>query len=206
VDYPNRIARLFTPPFDRSRENPGYIKGYPPGVRENGGQYTHGATWSVFAWAELGDGDRAGALFDLLNPIHHGATAAAAQRYKVEPYVVAADVYSSDPHVGRGGWTWYTGSGAWLYRAGLEAVLGFGLHGRRLRMDPCIPKRWPGFRIEYRHRGPSDRITHYEISVENPRHVCRGVALAELDGTKVAGESIDLVDDGNTHSLRIVLG
>jgi cyclic beta-1,2-glucan synthetase len=206
VDHDHRIARLFTPPFDRGRENPGYIKGYPPGVRENGGQYTHGAVWSIFAWAGLGDGDRAGALFDLLNPIRHADSPAAVERYKVEPYVACADVYSVAPHVGRGGWTWYTGSAGWLYRAGLEAVLGFQLRGDRLRVEPCIPKDWPGFRLSYRHRG-EQHLTCYEIEVENPHRVCRGVARLELDGQTLAAEKdVPLADDGGTHRLRVVLG
>ena len=206
VDHPNQIARLFTPPFDHSKQNPGYIKGYPPGVRENGGQYTHGATWSIFAWAKLGDGDRAGALFDLLNPIRHSETAEAVQRYMVEPYVACADVYSETPHVGRGGWTWYTGSAAWLYRGGLEAVLGFHRQGDKLRIDPCIPREWPGFQLTYRHRG-AQHVSCYEVSVENPGKVCRGVKEIELDGqTMAAGDAVDLVDDGLTHKLRIVLG
>ena len=206
IDHPNAIARLFTPPFDHGKENPGYIKGYPPGVRENGGQYTHGAIWSIFAWAGLGDGDRAGALFDLLNPIHHSVDAAAVERYKVEPYVACADVYSVAPHVGRGGWTWYTGSAAWLYRAGLEAVLGFQLQGDSLRIDPCIPKDWPGFQLSYQHRG-KQHITRYEIGVENPGGVCRGVARIEMDGqTMDVAAAVTLPDDGRTHQMRITLG
>ncbi|KQZ79291.1 glycosyl transferase family 36 [Rhodanobacter sp. Root561] len=203
VDHPHQLARLFTPPFDQDgKEDPGYIKGYPPGVRENGGQYTHGATWSVFAWAGLGDGDRAGDQFRLLNPINHGSSAEAIARYKVEPYVVCADVYSVTPHIGRGGWTWYTGSAAWLYRAGLEAVLGFHLRGDRLRIAPCIPKAWDGFRISYRHRG-----TIHEIEVRNPEHVCRGVLQVEMDGqTLDAAEPIALATDGTVHRLCITLG
>jgi cellobiose phosphorylase len=207
VDHQHRIARLFTPPFDHSTENPGYIKGYPPGVRENGGQYTHGATWSIFAWAQLGDGDRAGAMFDLLNPIHHSDSAETVARYKVEPYAACADVYSVAPHIGRGGWTWYTGSAAWLYRAGLEAVLGFQLRGDQLRIDPCIPKHWPGFQLTYQRRGRRHVITRYEITVENPDHVCHGVTRVELDGKALtATDAIALADDGQTHSLRVVLG
>ncbi|MHB1059148.1 MAG: GH36-type glycosyl hydrolase domain-containing protein [Rhodanobacter sp.] len=206
VDHPNGIARLFTPPFDHAEENPGYIKGYPPGVRENGGQYTHGATWSVFAWAGLGDGERGAELFNMLNPINHGDSAAKIERYKVEPYVACADVYSVAPHVGRGGWTWYTGSAGWLYRAGLEAVLGFHKQSDRLRIDPCIPRDWPGFRIAYRHRG-KQHVTLYEIDVQNPNHVCGGVTRIELDGqTLTASDALPLVDDGKTHQLRVVLG
>lgn len=206
VDHPHQLARLFTPPFDSGRQHPGYIKGYPPGVRENGGQYTHGAIWSVFAWAGLGDGERVGELLGLLNPIHHSASAEALQRYKVEPYVACADVYSVAPHIGRGGWTWYSGSAAWLYRAGLEALLGFQLRGNRLRIDPCIPRDWPGFELTYRHRG-KQQVSCYEVSVENPLGVCRGVARVEMDGqTLEAAEAVMLVEDGGTHRLRIVLG
>ena len=212
VDRAHGIAKLFTPPFDGSdahadEHNPGYISGYPPGVRENGGQYTHGATWSIFAWAGLGDGDRAGALFDLLNPIRHSDSPAAVERYKVEPYVVSADVYSQPPYVGRGGWTWYSGSAAWLYRAGLEALLGFHLRGDSLRIEPCIPRHWPGFELTYRHRGKRHPVTRYEIKVENPERVCRGVVGVELDGQPLAADQpVALVDDGATHRLRIVLG
>jgi cellobiose phosphorylase len=206
VDRTHRIARLFTPPFDHSAQNPGYIKGYPPGVRENGGQYTHGATWSIFAWAKLGDGDRAAGLFDLLNPVHHSDSAEAVARYKVEPYVVAADVYSVTPHVGRGGWTWYTGSAAWLYRAGLEAVLGFHLQGDQLRIDPCIPRDWPGFQIVYRYRG-RQHVSRYEITVKNPARVCRDVTHIELDGRTLAIDApVKLLDDGQAHKLHITLG
>ena len=206
VDHENQVARLFTPPFDQDgKEDPGYIKGYPPGVRENGGQYTHGAIWSVFAWVGLGDGDRAGEMFDLLNPIDHSDSPEAVARYKVEPYVACADVYSVAPHVGRGGWTWYTGSAAWLYRAGLEAVLGFHLQGDHLRVDPCVPKTWPGFQITYRHG--AQRATCYEISVENPDKVCSGVKRIELDGqTLGVDEPVALVDDGKTHQLCVTLG
>ncbi len=174
-------------------------------MRENGGQYTHGAIWSIFAWVGLGDGDRAGALFDLLNPIHHSDSAEAVARYKVEPYVACADVYSVAPHIGRGGWTWYTGSAAWLYRAGLEAVLGFRLQGDRLRVTPCLPKSWPGFHVTYRHG--AKRATRYEISVENPDRVCARVKSIQLDGhTLDSTASIALIDDGQIHHLRITLG
>ena len=136
------MALLFAPPFDKTPHDPGYIKGYPPGVRENGGQYTHAATWSVMAFAALGEGDKAAELFSLLNPINHSRTRADAYRYKVEPYVVCADIYSTAPHVGRGGWTWYTGSAGWLQRAGVESLLGLRLRGAFLSVDPCIPKAW----------------------------------------------------------------
>ena len=141
----DQVALLFTPPFDKTTLDPGYIKGYPPGIRENGGQYTHAALWSVLAFAMLGEGDKAAALFSLLNPINHARTRAEVHRYKVEPYVIAADVYAAKPHVGRGGWTWYTGSAGWMQRAGVESILGLRLRGDALELDPCIPKSWPGF-------------------------------------------------------------
>jgi cyclic beta-1,2-glucan synthetase len=205
----DKIALLFTPPFDRTPLDPGYIKGYPPGIRENGGQYTHGAVWSIFAFARLGQGDNAGELFSILNPIHHSATPDALARYKVEPYVACADVYSVAPHVGRGGWTWYTGSASWLYRAGIEAVLGFRKHGDTLHLEPCIPKAWPGYELVFRHRGAHGQVTKYEIAVENPHGVCRGIVLAELDGAELTDRGaggIALVDDGAIHRARVVLG
>ena len=196
------LILLFTPPFDRIPQDPGYIKGYLPGVRENGGQYTHAAIWSVLAFAALGDGDKAGELFALLNPINHASTRAGIHRYKVEPYVVAGDVYAEPPHVGRGGWTWYTGSAGWMYRAGIEWILGFRLRGARLYLDPCIPRAWRGFRLDFRYHS-----ARYEISVENPHGVTRGVASVELDGAIVDGSAgISLADDKSSHSIRVVLG
>jgi len=197
------VALLFAPPFDRTPRDPGYIKGYPPGIRENGGQYTHAAAWSAMAFAALGDGDRASELFSILNPINRTSTRADVQRYKVEPYAVAADVYSVAPHVGRGGWTWYTGSAGWLYRVGIEAILGARLRGAFLLIDPCIPKAWPQFEIVFRHRS-----ARYEITVENPRGVSRGVSYAELDGKALpqGATRIPLADDGQTHSVSVILG
>jgi len=197
------LVLLFTPPFDKTTLEPGYIKGYPPGIRENGGQYTHAAIWSVIAFAMLGDGDKAGELFALMNPINHAGDDEAARRYAVEPYVVAADVYSEPPHVGRGGWTWYTGSAGWMYRAGIEWILGFQVQGTSLLLDPCIPKAWPCFDISFRYR-----TTRYEIHVENPGGVSRGISHADLDGVALQGAEarVDLTDDGKTHRLRVTLG
>ncbi|MEO6137740.1 MAG: glycosyl transferase family 36 [Luteimonas sp.] len=197
------VALLFTPPFDHPEQDPGYIAAYPPGVRENGGQYTHGAIWSIFAHAMQGQGDKAGALFELINPLRHADTGHALERYKVEPYVACADVYSVDPHVGRGGWTWYTGSAAWLYRAGLEAMLGFRLQGTKLLMDPCIPGHWPAFTIRYRHGNSS-----YVIEVRNPAGVQRGIHAASLDGAALATSPcvVPLQDDGQEHLVIIELG
>ncbi|HEX2784917.1 MAG TPA: glucoamylase family protein [Ilumatobacteraceae bacterium] len=197
------LVLLFTPPFDHSDVDPGYIKGYLPGIRENGGQYTHGAIWSVLAFAALGDGDKAGELFAILNPINHASTRAGVHRYKVEPYVMAADVYSEQPHVGRGGWTWYTGSAGWMYQAGVEWILGFRLRGTTLVLDPCIPRAWRGFEITFRYH-----TAKYEIVVENPHGVSRGLVSAELDDQALAGDcaTIPLANDGVTHHVRIVLG
>ncbi len=197
------LVLLFTPPFDHTPHDPGYIKGYPPGVRENGGQYTHAATWAVIAQAILGHGARATELFSLLNPINHTSSRADVQRYKVEPYVVAADVYSVAPHTGRGGWTWYTGSASWMYRAGLEWILGFRVRAGKLLLIPNIPADWPGFEIMFRHAS-----ARYEILVENPHRVGHGVERIELDGIRLAtGEDhIELVDDGRTHKVRVTLG
>jgi cyclic beta-1,2-glucan synthetase len=196
------LVLLFTPPFDKASPDPGYIKGYLPGVRENGGQYTHAAIWSVLAFAALGDGDTAGELFSLLNPIHHASTRSGVYRYKVEPYVIAGDVYSEPPHAGRGGWTWYTGSAGWMYRAGVEWILGFRLRGAVLQLDPCIPRTWRSFEIKFRYHS-----AQYEITVENPHGVARGVSFAELDGARLSGgDHIRLADDGTTHRVRVVLG
>ena len=197
------LALLFTPPFDKTPLEPGYIKGYPAGVRENGGQYSHAAIWSVLAFALQGDGDRATQLFAMLNPINHANTRAEIQRYKVEPYVIAADIYSVAPHVGRGGWTWYTGSAAWMYRVGIESILGLRLDGGDLLLNPCIPKNWPGFEMVFRHGG-----ARYEISVENPSSVNRGVVQATVDGQAIATKPvrIKLGADVGTKRVRLILG
>jgi cyclic beta-1,2-glucan synthetase len=197
------LILLFTPPFDRTPLDPGYIKGYPPGIRENGGQYTHAAIWCVMAFAALGDGDKANELFSILNPINRASTRAGVHRYKVEPYVMAADVYAEDPHVGRGGWTWYTGSAGWMYRAGIEWLLGFRLRGAVLHLDPCIPRAWRGFEITFRYHA-----SRYTITVENPRGVTRGIATMEVDGIPLpsGSASLPLTDDGASRRVRVLLG
>ena len=203
VNRSGGLLQLFTPAFDHSAHDPGYIKAYPPGLRENGGQYTHAATWSVLAFALLGDGDRASELFSLLNPINHSSTRAGIHRYKVEPYVVCADVYSAPPHVGRGGWTWYTGSAGWMYRTGVEGILGVHVRGAVLMLDPCIPRAWSGFEFTYKHGS-----SRYRISVKNPRGVSRGISQASMDGVNLpAGVcEISLIDDGRYHYGQITLG
>ena len=197
------LALLFAPPFDKTPLDPGYIKGYPPGIRENGGQYTHAALWSVMAFAALGQGDKAAGLFSLLNPINHARTRADVYRYKVEPYVVAADVYARAPHVGRGGWTWYTGSAGWMQRAGVESILGLRLQGEVLHLDPCIPPAWAGFEIMLR-RGSA----RYEIRVDNQGGTGRGVAFAAIDGEALLERPLRLrlTDDGAKHRLQVRLG
>jgi cyclic beta-1,2-glucan synthetase len=199
----DKLALLFAPPFDKTPLDPGYIKGYPPGIRENGGQYTHAALWSVIAFATLGEGDKAARLFSLLNPVNHARTRADVHRYKVEPYVVAADVYAKPPHVGRGGWTWYTGSAGWMQRAGVESILGLRLQGDVLHLNPCIPKAWAGFEISLRHGS-----ARYEIRVENPDGVERGIAFGAIDEKVVMERPLcfRLADDGATHRLQVRLG
>jgi cyclic beta-1,2-glucan synthetase len=198
-----QVAVLLTPPFDRSRQEPGYIKGYPPGVRENGGQYTHAAAWLVMALAKLGSGDEAAELFHMLNPVNHTRTAAGAARYRGEPYVAAGDVTAHPEHAGRVGWTWYTGSAGWLYRAGLESILGLRRHGETFELDPCIPSSWTGYEISWR---PGAGATRYQIAVTNPEGRCRGIATAALDGREVDARAIPLADDGRVHEVRVVMG
>jgi cyclic beta-1,2-glucan synthetase len=192
---------LLNPPFDRSAQDPGYIKAYPPGVRENGGQYTHAAVWIVMALARLGSGDEAAEFFHMLNPINHSRTPADAARYKVEPYVMAGDVYARAPHDGRGGWSWYTGSAGWMYRAGLESILGLRRRGNSFAIDPCIPSAWPEYSIVWTFLG-----SRYEITVSNPSRRCRGIATATLDGAPIDAAAIPLIDDGRTHAVHVLLG
>jgi cyclic beta-1,2-glucan synthetase len=197
------LAMLFAPPFDRAAADPGYIKGYPPGVRENGGQYTHAALWSVIAFALLGEGDKAGGLLSMLNPINHSSSRPEAHRYKLEPYVVAADIYSQPPHIGRGGWSWYTGAAGWMYQAGVEHVLGLRIAGEFLHLDPCIPKHWPSYEMTLKRDSSC-----YEITVENPDGVSKGIAYAEYDGIAMPGNPLRILfkDDGSIHTIKVTLG
>jgi cyclic beta-1,2-glucan synthetase len=200
------LVKLFTPPFDKSHLDPGYIKGYVPGVRENGGQYTHAAIWTMMAYATLGDGDKAGELYALLNPINHAATRAGLHKYKVEPYVVAADIYGLWPHIGRGGWTWYTGSSSWMYRAAIESILGFELKGTNLSLKPAIPKEWNDFKIIYRRPGKNHEETTYEIHVVNNHEgkVTNNTKVS-LNGKDLPALVIPLVDDGKKHLVEVRL-
>ena len=197
----DRMILLLTPPFDHTDHDPGYIKGYLPGVRENGAQYTHAALWTIFAAAGVGDGDLAFHLYDLLNPLTHARTTEDAVRYNVEPYVIAADVYDAPGHVGRGGWTWYTGSASWSYRAALEALLGFTKRGDALTIVPCIPTTWSGYQLHYRHGAAT-----YDVSVENPGGVSTGVVSVTVDGEIASDGIISLRDDGRVHAVRVLMG
>jgi cellobiose phosphorylase len=192
------LIQLFDPPFDKSPLNPGYIKGYIPGVRENGGQYTHGAIWTAMAYALVGESERAWELFALLNPINHGGTPRQIATYKVEPYVVAADVYALAPHTGRGGWTWYTGSAGWMYRLLIETLLGVNLKGDQLRLTPRLPKAWTTFKIHYRYRR-----TVYHITITRLAAGSADTNLLSLDGQEVSGITIPLRDDRHEHAVEM---
>ncbi len=196
-----RLLMLLTPPFDATPKDPGYIKGYLPGVRENGAQYTHAALWAVLATALAGDADRALELYQMINPLTHTRTAEEVATYQVEPYVVAADVYTAEGHLGRGGWTWYTGSASWMYRIGLETILGFVKRGDTLHVEPRVPAAWPEFTIEYRHGA-----SVYTILVRRDGGPEHGAGRVTLDGRTLAQPGIPLVDDGAAHAVVVVLG
>jgi cellobiose phosphorylase len=191
------LIQLLDPPFDKSALNPGYIKGYVPGVRENGGQYTHGALWATMAFAALGDRERAWELFRMINPVNHARSPEDINRYKVEPYVVAADVYAVSPHIGRGGWTWYTGSAGWMYRLIVESLLGLRLEGNRLRFVPCLPPDWKTFNVHYRFRE-----TTYHITVRQSGAETKTMSVT-VDGVHRADHAIPLVDDRREHSAEV---
>ena len=193
----DRLVRLLDPPFDASDLDPGYIKGYVPGVRENGGQYTHAAIWAAMAFAELGDAERAWEVWRLINPLAHGASPAAIETYKVEPYVVAADVYAVAPHVGRGGWTWYTGSAAWMYRLVVESLLGLRLEKDRLRIAPCLPGDWNAFTVHYRF---GETVYHIVVHQTPP---ASGAERMSVDGRDEAGGAVPLVDDRAEHRVEV---
>jgi cellobiose phosphorylase len=193
-----RVIQLLDPPFDKSALEPGYIKGYVSGMRENGGQYTHGAIWTIMAFAVMGDVPRAWELFDLISPIRHSETTDGVKRYKVEPYVVAADVYSLSPHTGRGGWTWYTGSAVWFYRLITETFLGLILEVDRIRFEPRVPTHWKSFQIQYRYRE-----TYYHITLTSTSGIWTGKRRVVIDGVAQAGEWIPLNDDHRRHKVEV---
>ena len=196
-----QLIQLLDPPFDKSELEPGYIKGYVPGVRENGGQYTHAAIWTTMAFAMMGDRERAWECFAMLNPIHHGSTADAIERYKVEPYVMCADIYGAPPHTGRGGWTWYTGAAGWMYRLTVETLLGLQLEVDHLRIAPCVPAHWGAYKIHYRYRD-----TVYHITVRGAGEPSGQAARVTVDGVEQHDARIPLVDDRQAHHVEVVLG
>jgi cyclic beta-1,2-glucan synthetase len=214
VQEEDALILLFTPPFDRMVRDPGYIRGYVPGIRENGGQYTHAAIWAVWAFAALaGDGntdgetggdnggDKVWRLFNLINPIRHADQPEKMLKYKVEPYVIAADVYGRPPHTGRGGWTWYTGSSGWMYSLGIEAILGLHKRGDRLLLDPCIPTSWESYQVHYR---VGDCQLH--IQVQNPYGVSKGVSSIRVDGIECKDLAIPLDCSAGNHQVVVTLG
>lgn len=204
VDREHGLVRLLAPPFQHTLPSPGYIQAYPPGVRENGGQYTHGIIWSILAWAKLGEGDKAWELFQMLNPINHTRSPNEVRQYKVEPYVMAADIFTEGHNLGQGGWTWYTGAAGWMYQAGLEGILGIKRRGERLYLEPCIPKQWPEYQVDYRWGE-----TTYQIKVSNPYGKCTGGIALELDGLLMeevnGGLFFILKDDGGIHQVMFTL-
>jgi cyclic beta-1,2-glucan synthetase len=201
VNEEEGIISLLSPPFDDTDLDPGYIKSYVPGVRENGGQYTHAAIWVIKAFAMLGEGDKAYNLFRLINPINHSSTLIECAKYKVEPYVMAADVYTNPQHLGRGGWTWYTGSSGWMYRVALEDILGFTKEGDKIFINPCIPKDWEEYSINYTHEN-----TLYNIEVRNPDKVNKGVNQILVDGIAIEEKYVKLINDGKVHLVEVKMG
>jgi cyclic beta-1,2-glucan synthetase len=197
-DY--KLIELLNPPFDKSDLNPGYIKGYVPGVRENGGQYTHGAIWTIMAFAALGDNQRAWELWSIVNPINHSKSAEAIKTYKTEPYVSAADVYAVSPHTGRGGWTWYTGSAGWMYRLLVESLLGLRLDVDKLSFTPCLPADWQNFKVHYRYR---ETVYHITVSLKS-NEINKMTVI--VDGTQQNDNVIHLVDDRQNHQVEVIIG
>ena len=197
VDREHDLIKLLAPPFDTSDLDPGYIKGYVPGVRENGGQYTHAAIWAAMAFAALGDRTRAWELFRMINPVNHSLSSEAIAVYKVEPYVMAADIYAVAPHTGRGGWTWYTGSAGWMYTLIVESLLGLRLESDKLSFAPCFPAEWTGFKVHYRFRE-----TVYHITVtQSPGHDAR--MDLTMDGIPCDEKTIRLVNDLQEHFVEL---
>lgn len=197
VDNQAGLIKLLTPPFDGNGPNPGYIRGYLPGVRENGGQYTHGAVWAVMAFAEMGNIERAWELMALINPINHSLDSTAAERYKVEPYVATADIYAVAPHVGRGGWSWYTGSAGWMYRLIVESLLGLKRRGNQLSINTRLPADWPQVTLNYREGG-----SEYQLIIRQGT----GTTQITVDGEEQPEAVITLVDDGKIHHVDVMLG
>ena len=198
VQTNDRIIKLLDPPFDKSELNPGYIRGYVPGVRENGGQYTHAAIWMIIAFTRFGDNKRVWELLSMINPVNHGKTSEAIAIYKTEPYVIAADVYGSIPHVGRGGWTWYTGSAGWMYRLITDYFLGLQKEGNKLKFVPCVPKEWESFKMRYRYMN-----TVYNIVVT--QNSGGDEMIVTVDGVEQQDKRVTLMDDGVEHLVNVMV-
>lgn len=200
VDRENGVIKLLDPPFEKSSLEPGYIKSYLPGVRENGGQYTHGAIWAIIANCKLGFGEKAVEYFKIVNPIEHSKTKELANKYKVEPYVVAADIYGAHNLAGRGGWTWYTGSSSWLYISAIENILGLQVENGYLKINPCISNDWKEYEIKYKHK-----TTLYNIKVKNPNHKETGVHEFKINGEIIEEKQILLKDDGKVYEIEVIM-
>lgn len=200
VDKQNGVIKLLDPAFDKSKLEPGYIKAYLPGVRENGGQYTHGAIWAIIAWAMLGFGDKAAEYFKIINPIEHTKTKEAVNRYKVEPYVIAADVYGVGNLIGRGGWTWYTGSSSWMYKAGIEYILGLKIKNEILSIKPAIPNDWKEYSIRYEYKS-----SVYNIKVKNPNGKSTEVEKFIVNGIEIEEKQVKLIDNGKINEIEVIM-
>jgi len=201
IDTENGIIKLLDPPFNKIKLEPGYIKAYLPGVRENGGQYTHAAIWAIIAFAKLGFGDKAVEYYRMINPIEHSRTKDASRKYKVEPYVIAADVYGTNNLAGRGGWTWYTGSSSWFCKVGLEDILGLKVESGILKIEPCISSKWDGYSIKYRYK-----TSVYNINVKNPEGKCTGENQKfYFNGKEIQEKQIKLEDNNSINEIEVIL-
>lgn len=200
VDKENGLIKLLDPPFEKSKLEPGYIKSYLPGTRENGGQYTHGAIWAIIAESMLGFGDKAVELFRMINPIEHSKTRESAQKYKVEPYIIVADIYSHENLAGRGGWSWYTGSSSWMLKLGIEYILGLKIEKGILKLEPCISSEWKEYAISYKYGN-----SIYNIKVENPNNKNTGVESFTLNGQEIKEKQVKLIDDGRVYDIKIIM-
>ena len=201
VDKENGIIKLLDPPFYNGKLEPGYIKAYLPGVRENGGQYTHAAIWAIIAESMLGNGNKSNELYKMINPIEHARTKEAASKYKVEPYVISADIYGAGNLIGRGGWTWYTGSSSWFYKTGIDYILGLKIEKGILSLNPCIPKEWEEYQIRYKF-GRSI----YNIKLKNPNGKNKGVKTFKVNGNEIEEKKIKLEDDGKVYEIEVEMG
>lgn len=198
VDKENGLIKLLDPPFEKGILNPGYIKAYLPGTRENGGQYTHGSIWAIIAQSILGFGNKAGEYYRMINPIEHTRTKEAAGKYKVEPYVIAADIYGQKNLAGRGGWTWYTGSASWMYEAGIKYLLGLRIEKGKLKLMPCIPNDWKEYTIKYKYGS-----SIYHIRISNPHGKETGVSKFMLDGQEIEKKEITLNPNGGVYNVEV---